>query len=103
VYKLRVKIKDKMDAYAHVPVAPAPGSGELQSRHVPHGPGSRLLAQGSSRAVTYLMTLAPATRPEVAPGPSRAPRAPAHVSWLRAALELPRVPRAGSTSRELLK
>jgi hypothetical protein len=42
---------------------PPPNSGELQSHHVPHGPGSRLLAQGSTEAATYLMDPASTTRP----------------------------------------
>jgi hypothetical protein len=54
VYKLQVKMKDKTDAHACV------------SR------GSHLLAQGSSGAVTCLVTPAPATRLEAAPGPLRA-------------------------------
>jgi hypothetical protein len=36
-------------------------SGELRSHLLPHGPGSRLLAQGSSRAATCLMAPARAT------------------------------------------
>jgi hypothetical protein len=57
MYKLRVKMKDKMDAHAHVP----------------RGPGSRLLAQGSSEAATCLMTLAPATKPRGSSGTAMYP------------------------------
>jgi hypothetical protein len=58
-------------------VAPPPGSGELQSRHVPHSPGSRLLAQGNSGAVMGLMVPAPATGPWGSSGTATCLMAPA--------------------------
>jgi hypothetical protein len=52
---------------------PPPGSRELQSRHVPRGPGSRLLTLGSSRDATCLMAPAPATRPRGSSGTGMCP------------------------------
>jgi hypothetical protein len=52
---------------------PHPGSGELRSCLVPHGPGSRLLDHGSSRAAMCLMAPAPTTRPRGSSGTTKGP------------------------------